>query len=98
MTTAAELALALTTAIAKWLKDARVFPDFALIDTYTVQPVDTPDTTPSITVSDANGLCTISIKGGITLSTPNQYVSDHSTGAAEATRDAAINQVLMRPP
>ncbi len=67
-------------ALAKWLKDSGVNPDFTWMKTYD-KPYQTAKTTPSLTVEDSQGRQMVSIFGGTDLTVKNLYVKELEKGS-----------------
>ncbi len=76
-------------AITKWIKDNNIPIDLSFLANFPIQAFTTNTATPAVTVqgSSQNGsiICTITLQGGVTYLTPNQYLTaDPAAGAALA--------------
>ncbi|MCO6455655.1 MAG: hypothetical protein J5I93_10210 [Pirellulaceae bacterium] len=80
-------------ALARFLRDQQIEVDFSWINQYQLPFVDTPETTPTVTVVTTSGAGTSTFYGGIDLAELNQYLAD----AGGRVRLLADDARLSRP-
>lgn len=68
--------LAKVVAVVRWIRDNEIPIDLGWLAQYDLAYFDTPETTPATTNQATSGSCTIIIKGGAALTTPNEYLAD----------------------
>ncbi|HTG32899.1 MAG TPA: RHS repeat-associated core domain-containing protein [Thermoanaerobaculia bacterium] len=82
--------------IIKWIKDNHIPIDLSFLAAFPIQAFTTNIATPAVTVQGTtqNGplICTVTLQGGVTYITPNQYL------AADPAAGAALTEALANRP
>jgi RHS repeat-associated protein len=78
-------------AVIKWIKDNHIPIDLSFLSNFPITAFTTNTTTPAVTVVGANG-CLVTLQGGVTYVTPNQYLT------ADPAASAALAEAIAHRP